>query len=129
MGYKRGDYTHKNTDDIDKFIDTPAKYQVLKKKRMTIGLDESHSSQIRRIIIKNIPNFKKCYGPTKSNTRKGVVPLNFTLTSDGKVQRAGVGESDVSIKIKACLVKTIYKVKFPPSPEGGIVRVKQPLNF
>ena len=129
LGFKSSDYSNRNTEDIDKFIDTPSKFQVLKKKRMTVELDESHSSQIRKFIIRNIPNFKRCYAGQKSNKPLGVVPMNFTLNPDGKVQRAGVGESRVPIKVKACLVEKVYKIKFPPSPEGDIVRVKQPLNF
>ena len=132
LGFEEEDFNRKRTDDIDKFIDTPYRYQKLEKRRVSVELDQSHSTQIRKVIIKNIPKFKECYVKYYKKKRKGprgVVPLNFTLKADGKVQRAGVGESKVPLKIKACLVEAVYKVQFPPSPNGDLVRVKQPLNF
>lgn len=109
-------------EDMDQFIDSPqTRYQAKKGKQ----------GYVRSIIFDNIKSFQSCYYKHRhlGQSVRGKVTLVFTVLSNGKIQRAGVGESSLPLQMKACLVEVIYSLRFPSLPDGKAIKVQQPLNF
>lgn len=86
----------------------------------------------QRRIYENIPRFRLCYDKEKLKTGKtpsGKIILNFTVDGRGKIIRAGVEESQLSLSLKACLIRAIWEIDFPVPAHRGNLSVRQPLNF
>jgi hypothetical protein len=85
-----------------------------------------------RIILDNKEKLKRCYDIEKSKGTTGIsgmIILNFTIDYQGRILRAGVEESDLPISLKACLIKTLWAISFPPPNNRGQITVRQPLKF
>ena len=88
---------------------------------------------LRKILRELIPQFQHCYQRelVRNRNLEGVVDLYFRITPAGRA-------TDVRVKGKrfsfgsegeACVKKIFNLVKLPRPPGGGVVDVKQALNF
>lgn len=89
---------------------------------------------IRRILIDNIPQFRRCYQrelDKAPNEFDGVVRLDFIIGASGHVTRAGVQSASDSlpVTVRQCVVNVLRGIKFPEPLGGGVVEVNQPFNF
>lgn len=96
---------------------------------------EKKTESVRAInanLKKNITSFRACYVMAKRQglpNIRGQVTLVFTVAKDGRPQRAGLMESDLPMKMKACLIRVLWSVSFPPPATGRPLKVHQPLRF
>jgi hypothetical protein len=88
---------------------------------------------IRKIMREYIPQFRYCYQKElmKNPSVAGVFDLGFQINAKGigrnvKVHSRGKAFSS---KGKKCLKRVVKLIKFPKPKGGGLVDVKQPMNF
>lgn len=89
---------------------------------------------LRRILREYLPQFKHCYQNEllqKNEGAKGVIDLDFTINPNGKVSKFSILSSDLtfSAPAKKCVGDVLSLIDFPKPKGGGIVDVRQPLNF
>ncbi len=99
----------------------------------TVVLGSMDPDVIRRILMDNIIHFRSCYQnelSTRGQEFSGSVKLNFTIGASGHVSQAGVdGSSSLPAGVKRCVVNVLRGIAFPAPMGGGVVEVKQPMNF
>jgi hypothetical protein len=86
---------------------------------------------IQRIVRQNYGRFRMCYerGLQHNPNLEGRVAVRFVIGSDGTVNHAANGGSDLpSGEVVSCVVRAYYGLSFP-QPEGGIVTVVYPIMF
>jgi len=88
---------------------------------------------IRKIMREYIPQFRHCYQRELVSQPKvaGVFNVNFQISPRGRginirVKSKGKG---FSAKGRTCLSRVVKLIKFPKPKGGGLVDVKQPMNF
>ena len=89
---------------------------------------------LRKILREYLPQFKHCYQQEleyRNEHAKGVMDLHFRINSSGKAQRARIKTkgSKFSNKGTNCMTGVLKLIQFPKPKGGGVVDVKQPLNF
>lgn len=88
---------------------------------------------IRKILADHIPQFRFCYQKELDRTEaqvSGIIQLNFTIGASGGVVKAGVGKAKkFPGAVRRCVVNVLRGIKFPAPKGGGIVEVKQGMNF
>lgn len=99
----------------------------------TVVLGAMDPDVIRRILREHIPQFRYCYQrelDAATRNVQGLVKLDFVIGSSGHVMsdKASVA-SNLSDKVKQCVVNVLLGIQFPEPRGGGIVEVKQPINF
>lgn len=101
------------------------------KKNLTYGQKKRKTMlSINQVITGNIKRFEYCYKQAASkNNVTGRITLVFTVRRDGKVQRAGVINDSMPIKFKACLIRALWTLNFPPPIIGRPIKIQQPLEF
>lgn len=99
----------------------------------TVVLGSMDPDTIRRILLEHLPQFRYCYQRELEKTgseSSGTVKLNFTIGASGHVSQAGVdGSSALPTDVKKCVVGVLRGITFPEPLGGGVVEVKQPMNF
>jgi hypothetical protein len=98
----------------------------------TVIVGAMDPSIIRKILMEYIPQFRSCYQrelDRASSAFDGVMPLDFTIGPVGKVTRADVTDSSLPDNVRSCVVSILRGIPFPKPFGGGMVDVKQPLNF
>ena len=99
----------------------------------TVVLGSMDPDVIRRILLDNLIHFRSCYQnelSTRGQEFSGNVKLNFTIGASGHVTQAGVdGSSSLPTGVKKCVVNVLRGIAFPAPQGGGVVEVKQPMNF
>jgi pSer/pThr/pTyr-binding forkhead associated (FHA) protein/outer membrane biosynthesis protein TonB len=99
----------------------------------TVVLGGMDPDVIRRILLDHLPQFRYCYQKELEKTGSevsGVVKLSFTIGASGHVSQAGVeGSSSLPVDVKKCVVGVLRGISFPEPNGGGVVEVKQPMNF
>lgn len=99
----------------------------------TVVLGSMDPDIIRKILMDNLIHFRSCYQnelSTRGQEFSGSVKLNFTIGASGHVSQAGVdGASDLPASVKKCVVNVLRGIAFPAPQGGGVVEVKQPMNF
>jgi hypothetical protein len=62
---------------------------------------------------------------------KGVIDLDFQISPDGRVSRADIKAKDARFSNKGtnCMANVLRIIEFPKPKGGGVVDVRQPLNF
>jgi len=99
----------------------------------TVVLGSMDPDVIRRILLDHLPQFRYCYQKELEKTGaelSGVIRLEFTIGASGHVTGAGVGnESPLPSDVKRCVVGVLRGIQFPEPMGGGVVEVKQPMNF
>lgn len=88
---------------------------------------------IRKLMREYIPQFRHCYQRELliNPSIAGVFDLAFQINARGVGVNVGVqsGGKRFSKKAMGCLKKVVSLIRFPKPKGGGLVDVKQPMNF
>ncbi len=88
---------------------------------------------IRKIMREYIPRFRHCYQREllQNESVAGVFDLEFQINAVGKGVNVGVKSNGKGFSRKGigCLKRVVSLIKFPKPKGGGLVDVKQPMNF
>ena len=100
----------------------------------TVVLGSIDPDLLRKILQEYLPQFRHCYQKEldkNSNKIKGVIDLEFTIGKSGIVVKTNVKARDSGFSNDGvgCLSSILKIIKFPEPKGGGIVDVRQPLNF
>lgn len=100
----------------------------------TVVLGSMDPELLRKILREYIPQFRHCYQQEligNSDKIKGVIDLNFTISPEGKVARHDIRAKDARFSKKGigCMGQVLGLIDFPRPKGGGVVDVRQPLNF
>lgn len=100
----------------------------------TVVLGSMDPELLRQILREYIPQFRHCYQQeliTNSEKIKGVIDLNFTINANGKVTKYNIKVKDAQFSQKGvgCMGQVLGVIDFPKPKGGGVVDVRQPLNF
>jgi len=100
----------------------------------TVVLGSMDPELLRKILREYIPQFRHCYQQeliANSDKIKGVIDLNFTINANGKVSKHVVKAKDARFSQKGigCMGQVLSIIEFPKPKGGGVVDVRQPLNF
>jgi len=100
----------------------------------TVVLGSMDPELLRKILQEYLPQFRHCYQRELENNNenvKGVIDLNFRINKGGRVSKVGIRakKSKFSKKGVNCMAKVLRMIQFPKPKGGGVVDVKQPLNF
>lgn len=99
----------------------------------TVVLGSMDPELLRKILREYLPQFRHCYQKEleRNDSAKGVIDLNFRILGNGKVgniniQAKGGGFSRAG---KGCMANVLKLIDFPKPKGGGVVDIRQPLNF
>lgn len=100
----------------------------------TVILGSIDPEVLRRILQEYLPQFKFCYQQElqeHSEKIKGIVDLNFRIEGDGKVSTVRIKSAQTKFSEKGigCMGNILHMINFPKPKGGGLVDVRQPLNF
>lgn len=100
----------------------------------TVVLGSMDPELLRKILREYIPQFRHCYQQEligNSEKIKGVIDLNFTISASGKVSKYNIKVKDAQFSNKGvgCMGQVLGLIDFPKPKGGGVVDVRQPLNF
>jgi pSer/pThr/pTyr-binding forkhead associated (FHA) protein len=100
----------------------------------TVVLGSIDPDLLRKILQEYLPQFRHCYQKEldkNSSKIKGVIDLEFTIGKSGIVVKTNVKARDSGFSNDGvgCLSSILKIIKFPEPKGGGIVDVRQPLNF
>lgn len=100
----------------------------------TVVLGSMDPELLRKILREYIPQFRHCYQQEligHSDKIKGVIDLNFTISAVGKVSKYNIKVKDAQFSKKGvgCMGQVLGLIDFPKPKGGGVVDVRQPLNF
>lgn len=100
----------------------------------TVVLGSMDPELLRKILREYIPQFRHCYQQEligNSDKIKGVIDLNFTIDANGKVSKHAIRAKDARFSNKGigCMGQVLSIIDFPKPKGGGVVDVRQPLNF
>jgi hypothetical protein len=100
----------------------------------TVILGSIDPEVLRRILQEYLPQFKFCYQQElqeHSEKIKGIVDLNFRIEGDGKVSIVNIKSTQTKFSSKGigCMGNILHMINFPKPKGGGLVDVRQPLNF
>lgn len=100
----------------------------------TVVLGSMDPELLRKILREYIPQFRHCYQQEligNSDKIKGVIDLNFTIDQNGKVSKYNIKVKDAQFSNKGvgCMGSVLSVIDFPKPKGGGVVDVRQPLNF
>jgi hypothetical protein len=89
---------------------------------------------LRKILREYIPQFRHCYQKElllHSEDIKGIMDLNFTIGASGRATKYNVQMKDAKLSPQGvrCMGQVLSHIDFPKPKGGGIVDVKQPMNF
>lgn len=100
----------------------------------TVVLGSMDPEVLRTILREYIGQFRSCYQQElieQSDKIKGVIDLNFTISATGRVQKYDIRAKDAQFSKKGinCMGQVLSIIPFPQPKGGGVVDVRQPLNF
>jgi hypothetical protein len=100
----------------------------------TVVLGSIEPEVLRKILQEYLPQFKFCYQQELSENSekiKGIVDLNFRIEPDGKVSVVNIKSASTKFSQKgiSCMGNILHMIEFPKPKGGGLVDVRQPLNF
>jgi len=100
----------------------------------TVVLGSMDPELLRKILQEYLPQFRHCYQQeliTSAKDLKGVVDLDFTISANGQVAKTSIKAKDTRFTRKGtdCMAGVLRIIEFPKPKGGGIVDVRQPLNF
>lgn len=89
---------------------------------------------IRGTLIENVPQFRYCYQKELDKSAKSFgakTSLNFVISPLGRVTKALVTplSEDVPESVRKCVQQVLVGITFPAPAGGGVVQVKQKINF
>lgn len=100
----------------------------------TVVLGSIEPEVLRKILQEYLPQFKFCYQQElqeNSEKIKGIIDLNFRIEGDGKVSVVNIKSQSTKFSSKgiSCMGNILHMIEFPKPKGGGLVDVRQPLNF
>ena len=100
----------------------------------TVVLGSMDPELLRKILQEYLPQFRHCYQQeliTAAKDIKGVIDLDFQISPDGRVSRTDVKAKDARFTKRGmdCMASVLRIIEFPKPKGGGVVDVRQPLNF
>jgi hypothetical protein len=100
----------------------------------TVVLGSIDPELLRKILREYIPQFKHCYQQElrkNSDSVQGVLSLNFQIGRTGSVKKVNIvtGKTSFSQGGVNCMASVLRVIDFPTPKGGGVVDVRQPLNF
>lgn len=100
----------------------------------TVVLGSMDPELLRKILREYIPQFRHCYQQElikNSEKIKGVIDLNFSINASGKVGKMDIKAKDARFSRNGidCMGQVLGIIEFPRPKGGGVVDVRQPLNF
>ncbi len=100
----------------------------------TVVLGSMDPELLRKILREYIPQFRHCYQQEligHDEKIKGILDLNFTINASGKVAKFDIRVKDAQFSKKGvnCMGNVLGLIDFPKPKGGGVVDVRQPLNF
>ncbi len=100
----------------------------------TVVLGSMDPELLRKILREYLPQFRHCYQQElvgNSDSIKGVIDLNFTISATGRVAKHDIRAKDARFSKKGinCMGQVLSLIDFPKPKGGGVVDVRQPLNF
>jgi hypothetical protein len=100
----------------------------------TVVLGSMDPELLRKILREYIPQFRHCYQQeliANSDKIKGIIDLNFTISAEGRVAKHDIRAKDARFSRKGlgCMGQVLGLIEFPKPKGGGVVDIRQPLNF
>jgi len=100
----------------------------------TVVMGSIEPEVLRKILQEYLPQFKFCYQQElqeNSEKIKGIIDLNFRIEGDGKVSTVNIKTAATQFSSKgiSCMSNILRIIDFPKPKGGGLVDVRQPLNF
>lgn len=100
----------------------------------TVVLGSMDPELLRRILQEYLPQFRHCYQQElerQGDLLQGVVDMNFRIEPDGKVSRVNIRTKNAAFSDRGvqCMTGVLRIIDFPKPKGGGVVDVRQPLNF
>ncbi|MCM2350016.1 MAG: AgmX/PglI C-terminal domain-containing protein [Bacteriovoracaceae bacterium] len=99
----------------------------------TVVLGSMDPDVIRQRLMEFLPQFRSCYQrelERRGTESTGTIKLNFVIGSSGHVSKAGIdGSTPLPSDVSGCVVNVLRGITFPEPMGGGVVEVKQPMNF
>lgn len=99
----------------------------------TVVLGSMDPELLRKILREYLPQFRHCYQQEleRSEEAKGVVDLNFRIGKAGRVTTVNIKSKKAKFSNSGtnCMAGVLKLIDFPKPKGGGMVDVKQPLNF
>jgi pSer/pThr/pTyr-binding forkhead associated (FHA) protein/outer membrane biosynthesis protein TonB len=99
----------------------------------TVVLGSMDPELLRKILQEYLPQFRHCYQQELARNEgvKGVLDLNFRIEANGQVSKIDVKGKSASFGTQGsgCMAQVLRVIEFPRPKGGGVVDVRQPLNF
>lgn len=100
----------------------------------TVVMGSMDPELLRKILREYIPQFRHCYQQEligQNEKIKGVIDLNFTISQEGRVIKHNIRAKDARFSKNGvgCMARVLSLIDFPKPKGGGVVDVRQPLNF
>ena len=99
----------------------------------TVVLGSMDPELLRKILKEYLPQFRHCYQKELENNEaaKGVIDLQFRINGNGSVSKINIlsKKAKFSRAGSGCMANVLKLIDFPRPKGGGVVDVKQPLNF
>lgn len=100
----------------------------------TVVLGSMDPELLRKILQEYLPQFRHCYQQElerRGDHLRGVIDLNFRIDKSGKVSKVDIKtrEAPLTADGNGCMTRVLRMIDFPAPKGGGIVDVRQPLNF
>lgn len=100
----------------------------------TVVLGSMDPELLRKILREYLPQFRHCYQKElehHSNEISGVIDLRFRINGSGKATKVNIKTKNAQFSRKGtgCMSSVLKLIDFPKPKGGGVVDVRQPLNF
>jgi outer membrane biosynthesis protein TonB len=99
----------------------------------TVVLGSMDPELLRKILKEYLPQFRHCYQQEleRNEAAKGVIDLHFRINPNGSVNKIKIKgkRARFSRAGSGCMAGVLKLIDFPTPKGGGVVDVKQPLNF
>lgn len=101
----------------------------------TVVLGSIDPNAIRQLLLEHLSQFRYCYQAELESSQRpknltGIIHLNFTIGSEGQVQKTNIGgDQSITREIRQCVAEVLRGIEFPVPKGGGVVEVRQPMNF
>lgn len=100
----------------------------------TVVLGSMDPELLRKILREYLPQFRHCYQKEleyHSDEISGVIDLRFRINGSGKATKVNIKTKNAQFSRKGtgCMASVLKLIDFPKPKGGGVVDVRQPLNF
>ena len=99
----------------------------------TVVMGSMDPELLRKILAEYLPQFRHCYQQElqRQEDVEGVLDMNFRINGNGKVGKINIKAKDSRFSGGGvdCMASVLKLIDFPKPKGGGVVDVRQPLNF